>query len=237
MKTCSKCNIEKNNTDYAKNTARKDGLRSECKSCFKLYTIAYYKSNFEKKSKYSKDYYNKNKTKCVERIKAYYDKNATLIKQNKKTYYQKNALKYKQYRQENSEYFKQYYKANSEKIKKNKKKYDKIYQKERRKIDPLYKLSQGIRNLIRGSFTRNCKNFRKQSKTIMLLGCTIPELRDHLAKQFQKGMTFENYGKWQIDHRIPLASAKTQEEVEKLCHYTNLQPLWAIDNIKKGDNI
>lgn len=50
-------------------------------------------------------------------------------------------------------------------------------------------------------------------------------------------MTWDNYGKWHIDHIVPLVSAKTEEEMYKLCHYTNLQPLWALDNIKKGDNL
>ena len=47
-------------------------------------------------------------------------------------------------------------------------------------------------------------------------------------------MSWENHGEWHIDHKKPLASAKTEEELKKLCHYTNLQPLWALDNIRKG---
>lgn len=116
--------------------------------------------------------------------------------------------------------------------------YKYYYTKTRRKMDPLFKFSCHIKNLIKDSFKRNkTRKFKKQSKSEKLLGCSIPELRDHLAKQFQKGMTFENHGQWHIDHIIPLASAKTQEEVEKLCHYTNLQPLWAKDNLSKGKKL
>ena len=50
-------------------------------------------------------------------------------------------------------------------------------------------------------------------------------------------MSWENQGKWHIDHITPLSSAKTEEEVYRLCHYTNLQPLWAEDNLKKGSKI
>jgi hypothetical protein len=50
-------------------------------------------------------------------------------------------------------------------------------------------------------------------------------------------MTWDNYGKWHMDHIYPLSLAKTTEEIEKLCHYTNLQPLWAVDNIRKGNKI
>ena len=70
-----------------------------------------------------------------------------------------------------------------------------------------------------------------------MLGCTPEELRDHLQSQFTEGMTLENHGEWHIDHIIPLASANTEEEIVKLCHYTNLQPLWAEDNLSKSDKI
>lgn len=70
-----------------------------------------------------------------------------------------------------------------------------------------------------------------------LLGCSVEFLKQHLEKQFKNGMSWENHGKWHIDHIIPLASAKTQEKIEYLCHYTNLQPLWAKDNQSKGAKI
>lgn len=153
-----------------------------------------------------------------------------------KQYRQENIEQRKQYNQKNAEKIaeqhKQYYKKNFEKILK----YSKQYQRERKKSDLLFKFKYNVRTLVRRSFKRNkTKNFKKQTKTETLLGCTIPELRDHLAKQFQPGMTFENHGEWHVDHRIPLASAKTQEQIEKLCHYTNLQPLWALDNLRKQD--
>jgi hypothetical protein len=58
-----------------------------------------------------------------------------------------------------------------------------------------------------------------------------------LEKQFVVGMSWDNRNKWHIDHIIPLSSAKTEEEIYKLAHYTNLQPLWAEDNLSKGDTI
>ena len=59
----------------------------------------------------------------------------------------------------------------------------------------------------------------------------------HIEKQFTKGMSWSNQGKWHIDHIIPLASAKNEDELMKLCHYRNLQPLWAEDNLKKSAKI
>lgn len=116
---------------------------------------------------------------------------------------------------------------------------DNQHTKERRKrkkeIDPVFKLKLKVRGMITLSFKR--RNVRKNDKTEKILGCEIQTFREYFEKLFVDGMSWENEGEWHIDHIIPLASANTVEEVYKLCHYTNLQPLWAIDNIKKGDKI
>ena len=72
-----------------------------------------------------------------------------------------------------------------------------------------------------------------------MIGCTPEFLKEYLEKQFKSGMTWKNHSLkgWHIDHIIPLNSAKTPEVVEKLMHYTNLQPMWAEDNIKKSNKI
>ena len=69
------------------------------------------------------------------------------------------------------------------------------------------------------------------------MGCSPLQLKEHLEKQFTNGMCWENRSKWHIDHIIPLSSAKTEDELYNLCHYTNLQPLWAVDNLKKSNRI
>ena len=71
------------------------------------------------------------------------------------------------------------------------------------------------------------------------------EYAKHLSKQFYnhpktgEKMTFDNHGLhgWHLDHIIPLSTAKTEEDIIKLCHYTNLQPLWAEENLSKGNKI
>ena len=81
------------------------------------------------------------------------------------------------------------------------------------------------------------KNMTKRNKTFHIIGCTPQQLIAHIEKQFQPGMTWGNWGVhgWHVDHIIPLDSGKTLEEVEKLCHYTNLQPMWAEENRKKSN--
>lgn len=78
---------------------------------------------------------------------------------------------------------------------------------------------------------------KEHGRTFELVGCGIPELKAHLEAQFTNGMTWDNYGSWHVDHRIPLASATSIADVWRLCHYTNLQPLWAADNIRKGISV
>lgn len=105
--------------------------------------------------------------------------------------------------------------------------------RERRKTDPLYALRNNISRRIRENLT--CGH--KSESTKKIIGCSIEELKIYLENQFSEGMCWENYGKWHIDHIIPISSAKTNEEVYKLNHYTNFQPLWSVDNLQKSNKI
>ena len=81
------------------------------------------------------------------------------------------------------------------------------------------------------------KGYSKNTKTQKMLGVDWEVCRAHIERQFTKGMNWDNYGEWHIDHIIPLASAKNEKQLIKLCHYRNLQPLWAEDNMSKSNNI
>lgn len=80
---------------------------------------------------------------------------------------------------------------------------------------------------------------KKTKSTLKYIGCSWVELSTHLESKFQLGMTWENYGRhgWHVDHIIPLASANSFDELIPLLHYTNLQPLWALDNLRKSDKM
>jgi len=106
------------------------------------------------------------------------------------------------------------------------------------KTDSLFKLKKMIRHRLRGALRRISLK-KDSSSAVKDLGCTIIELKQYLEAKFQPGMTWQNhtfYG-WHIDHIIPMSSAASEEELRKLCHYTNLQPLWAKDNISKGNRL
>lgn len=80
------------------------------------------------------------------------------------------------------------------------------------------------------------KQFTKSKKTIELLGCDMDTFKAHIKKQFKKGMTWDNHGKWHFDHIKPLLHDNPdQKEMERRMHYTNIQPLWASENTKKGN--
>ena len=240
MKTCSKCETTKEDIEFSKG-------RNQCKICRNEVVRKYRKENSDKvraskrqyrinnpeKSKlWAKKSLSNNKARVYERNKRYFEDNKEKIKK-----YQK------EYRKENSEKIKetnnQYYADNSEHIKR----INNQYKFNRKKIDPVFKLSHNIRTLIYQSISRN--GFNKSSKTADILGCTFDEFRLAIESKFESWMSWENYGLynkeinfgWDIDHIIPIASAKTEEEIIKLNHYTNLQPLCSyINRHIKRDN-
>jgi hypothetical protein len=133
---------------------------------------------------------------------------------------------------------------NKEKVKKSKKDWfnkNPNYQNEwvvnKYNNDPLFRLINIMRARTRGFFETN--NITKTNKTFDIVGCSPEFLKEHLEQQFTEGMSWDNHGLygWHIDHKIPLSSANTEEEIYNLCHYSNLQPLWAEDNLKKSNKI
>lgn len=171
----------------------------------------------------------------------------------------------KEYRLKNREkqiiYMKQYYKNNKEILsnknkiyrenhKEEKRKQNKLYREthkkernikelKRKEKDNIYKLKCNIRGMIKNSFRR--RGFKKKQKGEEIYGCSVNELIEHLIKTYEN-----NYNeKWDwkylknvhVDHIIPLASANTEEDVKKLCHYTNLQLLKSKDNLDKKDKL
>ena len=154
--------------------------------------------------------------------KVYYLTNLDKIKANAKAYYLANVDKIKTYN-------KAYQAANLDKMK--------AYCSNRRKTNIQYKLSKSLRNRLNKALKRN----NKTGSAVKDLGCTIDELKTHLESKFQSGMTWDNWSLegWHIDHVKPLASFDLTDKEQLLiaCHYTNLQPLWAKDNLIKGDKI
>jgi hypothetical protein len=111
----------------------------------------------------------------------------------------------------------------------------KKYEKERKIRDPNFKLIKTLRSRLLSAIYQ--KNAKKLGSTIELTGCNLQFLRDYLESKFKEGMTWFNHGEWHIDHIRPCSSFNLSDKTEQLkCfHYTNLQPLWASENISKGN--
>ena len=114
--------------------------------------------------------------------------------------------------------------------------YRRQWQANRMSVDSSFRLRSNLASLINTSIRKQFG--AKAHKTTALIGCTIEDLRRHLEAQFADGMNWSNYGRtgWHIDHIRPCASFDLSDpEQQRQCfHYTNLQPLWAADNIRKG---
>lgn len=158
------------------------------------------------------------------------------VQEKRKEYYRKNKDKVlqltKKYKTENFDWYrrynKEYYKRNEKRIKETSKKnhYKRI------KEDVAYRLLQRCRKRLYEAIKGNVKSKR----TIELIGCSVEKLMEHLEIQFAEGMSWDNYGEWHVDHIKPCAmfDFSKPEQQQECFHYTNLQPLWAEDNIRKS---
>ena len=218
IKTCRVCKNDKPLDEFYLRKDSVDGHRNDCKICFTERVIKYRKNNLEKIKKAKHLFFEKNKDTLLLKKQEYRKNNPEKYKFETKKYYEKTktiqSAKRKKWINENRKTYNQYFRT-------------------MRKNNPLYKLSCIVRSRINNLL--RIKNIKKKNKTFDVIGCSLQFLKDHIEKQFTDGMNWENHGQygWHIDHKIPLNSGKTEEEIYKLCHYTNLQPLWWKDNLEK----
>jgi hypothetical protein len=138
--------------------------------------------------------------------RAYRDRNAENIKAKRRAYYEENKARIKRSQAE--------------------------YSKARASVDPAYRLVRRLRKRVWDALVKGYK----AAPTLELIGCSVDSLMDHLEAQFAEGMTWDNYGRWHVDHIRPCASFDlTDPAQQRECfHWSNLQPLWALENLQKG---
>jgi hypothetical protein len=199
LKICTKCGKAKDLLHFGINLSRKSGVQETCKECKAFSEKVHRANNPGKSSEKSKKYYILNRDSIVAKTKQYVIDNSDSIKQKRKEYFQLNKERYNQ------------------------------YGKDRAKIDPVYRMKVQMRKLLIKAL-----NGQSKSKTTeQIIGCTYTELKDHIESQFEAWMTWDNKGLyngdfnygWDIDHIVPLATAKSPEDILYLNHYTNLRPL------------
>lgn len=165
---------------------------------------AYRKANNKQHREKQRSYYNANKEKCIAATKAYYEANKEYCRERYKAYHSKNRDRIVYKQRE--------------------------YHKEKMK-EELYRLKHCLRTAVCDAFKRI--SAEKPAKTETLLGCTWQQAKEHFEKLFEPGMTWQNHGKWHIDHIKPVSSF-TMENLHEMNCISNLQPLWAVDNLSKG---
>jgi hypothetical protein len=236
-KTCPCCNTAKQKDLFGLSKQRKDGLNPYCLDCARVKSKQYRELNPNKVKQSALNYSRSERGK--KKKLDYKEQNEVKLKELYKKYRQENAEKYriygKKYRQANNERIqltkKQWYIENREHSNTKKRTWVKVTKEN----NPIYAFKVQVRRNISMSF----KFGKKPKKTELILGCTISEFRKYIEQKFQDGMNWENNGRngWHLDHIIPLATAKTTEEVLRLNHFTNFQPLWEEDNLKKSDKL
>jgi len=213
--------------------------RQENKEKIALYQKTYREENSELKIIYKKKYYLENKEKITLKHNIYRQENKEKMSAYCKKYYLENKQRINarnlKYNQTNKQERKAYSKIYGKKYRQENK--DIIRQKHNNYVNsnPVIKLKRNLRSRVRRFF--NYKGYKKKNSTEEILGANWKTVESFMEAKFVDGMNWDNIGEWHIDHIIPLSSAETEKETIKLCHYTNLQPLWAFDNISKGNRL
>jgi len=232
-KVCTKCNNEKLFEEFGKDSRHKDGLKSRCKKCCtedeKIYSV--------NNPDVAKEYRRRNINEIKKKEKKYRTKNAERIKRYRKIYYE-------EHKRVENEQCRKWKKLNHETIRNSTKKYREL---NREKIKAYYRnryknnSNIKLRNYISKAISRSLKHGKRGRSWEDLVEYNVDDLKKHLESLFQDGMTWDNYGKWHIDHRIPVSifniTGVNSKGFKKCWALENLQPLWAKDNLRKSNRL
>ena len=189
-----------------------------------------------RKREYDKKYREAHKEQIQATHKAWREKNADHVKEKARENYHKNPQAHKarvdKYKETHIEQVREG--RHRYKVENRQKCTD--YQRRKRQSDPVYRFRNGITRLV--STYKKKTGYTGIKGTWEMLGCDFETFLSHIQSQFESGMTLENYGngvgRWSIDHIVPISTARSDEDVERLNLYTNLRPLWSTDNCKKS---
>ena len=238
LKICSKCNLELSVDEFRIVGGK---IKNPCKKCLSE-TNRLWRQTEEGKKKI-KDSKKRYKSKIVEGNRIIRDEKKKItdeLNQLKEVRKEERMLIKEQKLQKSLEWKKrmEYYKTDEWKEIQRQKKRKSEYERWKRRWneDEMFAMKVRLRNLIRNSFRR--QGYKKfNTSTEEIVGMNYNDFKEYLESKFVDGMSWENRGDWHIDHIIPLSLATSEEEIIGLCHYVNLQPLWAEDNRSKGDKI
>jgi hypothetical protein len=199
LRVCTKCGKAKDFSNFGVHSARASGIQEICRECKAMMGKFDRAKNPGKSSEKSKKYYILNRESIIARTKQYSVDNEEALKKKRAEYFQLNKEKWNQ------------------------------YGKDRAKVDPVYRMKVHMRKVL----IKALNGTTKSKKTEDILGCSYSEFKEYIEDQFENWMTWDNKGLyngdfnygWDLDHIIPLCTAKSPEDVVSLNHYTNLRPL------------
>lgn len=194
-----------------------------------------YDANPEKNREAARKYRADNPEKTLERSRAGHEKfrerERAQARQWNKNNPEKHKANFKRWREKNPEKAKEHARnwarANREKLNE--------WRRDRHASDPKWAMAMRCRSRL--GYALHSKGFKKESKTADMLGCSWEQLCAHLETFFTDEINWDTRDKWHVDHIIPLASAKTMDELKELAKWTNLQPLLGPDNLAKSDKM
>ena len=208
----------------------------------------------EERNAYMREWNKKNRDKKREQDRKYREAHQEQIKAKHKEWRDKNRehlnerarAKYKENPEAHHESVRRYKDSHKEQIKERNKRYREEnkqkrtdYERIKRQTDSVYRFRTSFVCLIRGYLRKY--NYQGGKSTWEVVGCDFETFLGYIKSQFAEGMTLENYGHkgecWNIDHIIPISTAKTDEDLERLNQYTNLRPIWASENYKRPRKI
>lgn len=239
-RVCSICREVKPLTAFHLARSQKKGVRSECKVCGLAWNQRYYQGPIGRiiRRKYRDRNREKENAQQTARRAAKRSLLPVVVRptreQIKKARHRRRYLKHREQLKRKS---REYRLANLDRIRIRKSE----HQRRRRATDPAFAMAHRLSCRIRMAV--KAQSGIKARKSMDLLGCSVPDFILYLESKFETGMSWENYGKgpgkWEIDHIIPCALFDlTREEHQKRCfHFSNQQPMWALDNQKKGTTI
>ncbi len=226
MKTCSTCKEEKPFSGfYRRYKGSKDGYMGQCKECRKPVQRKYYHKLISTEK--GRERSQKSSLKQYRKLRST-KKDREIYREAARKYYHKSMST-----EEGRERRRAIARKTARKRLKNGKTVE--YLNKRYRNDSVY----AIKCRLRARINQALQGRSKSASTAELTGCTWKELIHHIEKQFTNGMSWENRHLWHVDHILPCASfdLSKPEEQRKCFHYTNLQPLWAKENLSKGSKI
>jgi len=224
-KICTKCKQEKSVNEFYKRKASKDGLHLKCKSCVKHYALEnkdyikirrrqHYIDHKEKENLSSKQYHSKHRPEILKKLKKHRVDNSQYFIDYRLNHKEEKKTQSKQYYIENKS------KIISSTVKRNVHRYN---------TDPIFKLIKIVRSRITAALKTKC--IKKPLHSMELVNCTVLEYQTYIKSHLHSGMLYDNTAqrKWVQHHLLSFDSVdlKDIEQLKKVCHYTNIVPMWA----------